>query len=391
MTKVLLVCNIYDDKWIGSLVRSLKCDDKNLQIDLFNTAIGKQSSLPFYTNLCSHVMVGKRNFPFFFYKVPKLGGLLAWIDICIEFHRFACRLKQDREKYDVLNVHFLLPTLCYCLNDMKIISRKILLSPWGSDILRVKRRDLKKLQFLARQADFVSCDREQERFRRDIIRLLHVSEEKLINIGFGTEMIDFIAAHAETTREVAKEKLGLSGKYVIVCGYNAHKAQNHIQMIEAIASRKEQLPENLLLLLPMTYGKNEKYMDDVEQLMKETRLNYRILRDYLSNEELLYVRKCADMFIHAQDTDANSGSLAEYLLCKTKVVNAEWLSYPNREKYGRPYYVFNSFNELGDVVVRAYKDEVSIVDERLVKDIQQDGWSYVGKQWVDFYNSCTRE
>ena len=140
----------------------------------------------------------------------------------------------------------------------------------------------------------------------------------------------------------------------------------------------------------MTYGKNEKYMDDVEQLMKETRLNYRILRDYLSNEELLYVRKCADMFIHAQDTDANSGSLAEYLLCKTKVVNAEWLSYPNREKYGRPYYVFNSFNELGDVVVRAYKDEVSLVDERLVKDIQQDGWSHVGKQWIDFYNSCTQ-
>ena len=201
-------------------------------------------------------------------------------------------------------------------------------------------------------------------------------------------MIDFISAHSEVTRQMAKEKLGLSGKYVIVCGYNANKIQNHIQIIEAIASRKRQLPENLLLLLPMTYGRDERYVTLVEKTIEEKGLACRILRDYLPNDELLYVRKCADIFIHAQDTDANSGSLAEYLLCRTKVINAEWLYYPNREKYGKPYYTFKSFEELGDVVVQSYKSDECLISTHLIEDIRRDGWSYVGKQWANFYNSC---
>ena len=387
MTKVLLVCNIYDDKWIGGLVRNLKRADSGLRIDLFNTSIGRQALLPDYIGLCSNVMVGRRHFVGFLYKIPKVRGVLAWLDICMGFHRFACEVKRKGEKYDVANVHFLLPALRYCEKDMRAVANKVLLSPWGSDILRVKRRDLKKLQVLAQQSDFVSCGREQLRFKNDIIRLLCVSGKKLVNIGFGTEMIDFIAAHAEVTCDMAKEKLGLAGKYVIVCGYNAHRAQNHLRIIEAIAEHKAELPENLVLLLPMTYGKDEKYMAGVEKAMKERGLAYRILRDYLANEELLYVRKCADMFVHAQDTDANSGSLAEYLLCGAKVVNAAWLSYPNREKYGKPYYVFDSFDALGEVIVLAYNDTGTLIDGRLLEDIQQDGWSRVGRQWVDFYNS----
>lgn len=390
MTRILLVCNIYDDKWIGSLVRSLKRADSALQIDLFNTSIGRQADLPIYTGLCSTVVAGSRLFAGFLYKIPKVRGVLAWLDICIGFHRFACELKRKGEKYDMVNVHFLLPALRYCVKDMRTVANKILLSPWGSDILRAKRRDLKKLQVLARQSDFVSCGREQLRFKNDVARLLRVPEEKLVNIGFGTEMIDFIAAHAEVSRDMAKEKLGLAGKYVIVCGYNAHRAQNHCQIIEAIAKRKAELPENLVLLLPMTYGKDEKYMAEVEKAVKGRGLAYRILRDYLANEELLYVRKCADMFVHAQDTDANSGSLAEYFLCGAKVVNAAWLSYPNREKYGKPYYVFDSFDALGEVMVRAYNDTRVLIDGRLLEDIRQDGWSRVGKQWVDFYNSCAQ-
>ena len=390
MTKVLLVCNIYDDKWIGSLVRSLKRADSGLQIDLFNTSIGRQTDLPVYTGLCSMVVVGRRHFAGFLYKIPKVRGILSWLDICIGLHRFACEVKRKRAKYDVANVHFLLPALRYCVKDMRAVANKVLLSPWGSDILRIKRRDLKKLQMLAQQSDFISCGREQLRFKNDVSRLLHVSEEKLVNIGFGTEMIDFIAAHAEVGRDMAKGKLGLAGKYVIVCGYNAHKAQNHLRIIDAIAKRKAELPENMVLLLPMTYGKDEKYMAEVEKVMEENGLAYRILRDYLANEELLYVRKCADMFVHAQDTDANSGSLAEYLLCGAKVVNAAWLSYPNREKYGKPYYVFDSFDTLGKVIVRAYNDTRTLIDGRLLEDIRQDGWSHVGEQWVDFYNSCAQ-
>lgn len=391
MTKVLLIGNIFDDKWIGSFVRSIKKCDPTLQIDILNTNTTEDFQLPTFVELCSNIILCKRNFLHLGYKIPRIRGLLMQLDIYIEIHRLTKRMSLRDDKYDLINIHYLQAIFYYCADKLLRISNNILLSPWGSDILRVKKRQLKKLSALASKVRYISCGRsEQGRFRQDIIRLLNVPEEKLINIGFGTEMIDSLNHHTGLTREEAKNHLNLKDRYVIVCGYNAHRAQNHIKIIESIASKKEALPDNLVLLLPMTYGIDLKYIECVEKRAKESGLSYKILSNYLSNEELIYVRKCADMFIHAQDTDANSGSLAEYLLCKAKVINASWLIYPHREKYGRPYYVFDSFDNLGEVIVQAYKSDVCLVSDLLIQDILKDGWSQVGNQWATFYNACAK-
>lgn len=386
MTKVLLIGNLFDDKWMGSLVRSLKSHAPDLQIDILNTQIGRQSQLPDYSRLCSQVYVGKKHFGRLGYGIPKWRTFLQNMDLYLEVRKL---VRSQKEKYDVLNIHYLLPIWSYCVSDMKRIANRILLSPWGSDILRAKKQTLKKLAILVEKADYISCGEELVRFQNDITKFLHVSPCKWVHLGFGTEMIDVIQKAGPITRDEAKEKMGLKNRYVVVCGYNGHKAQNHIKIIEEIAKKKDELPPNMILLLPMTYGGEERYVKEIEQKLIALGLAYRLLHHYMTNDELLYVRWCADIFIHAQDTDANSATLAEYLFCRTKIINAAWLTYPHWEKYGKPYYEFATFSSLGEVLVKAVCAQKKIVPKHLLKQIAQSGWNSVGKRWVDFYQACS--
>lgn len=388
MMRVLLLGNIYDDKWLGSFIRSIKSKSSDIQIDFFNIDIYSRKDYPPSSKLWSHIYSPNLNFPSFCYDIPKVRGVAKICDIVIGIRKIAKQLKKKGIQYDVVHVSFLLGTYSYCANELREMGNILVLTPWGSDILRVNNRRIGQLTKLARMADYVSCGDNAPRFREEIIRLLNVSERKMVAAGFGTEMIDLINLHSELTLENAKERIGLSGRYVIVCGYNANPHQQHLKIIEAVARIKLQLPANYILVFPMTYGRAEKYVFEVKSQLDKYGLSYRMLDDYLSNEALLYIRKGTDLFIHAQSTDANSGTVAEYLLCDAKVINGAWLSYPQREKYGMPYYTFHTFDELGKVIVAAIAASSSIVPQKLREDIAREGWNDVGKQWVDFYHSC---
>lgn len=388
MIRVLLFGDIYEDKWLGSFIRSIKSKSSDIQIDFFNINIFKRSEYPSSSQLWSHIYSPSPNFPAFSYNIPKLRGLARLFDIVMAIKKMGGQIKKRGMKYDIVHISFLLGIYSYCLDDIKNIGSKIILTPWGSDILRADRRKIKRLVRLAKVADYVSCGSNAPRFREEIIRLLKVSEKKMIAAGFGTEMIDLINLHPGLTRDTAKKQIGLEGRYVIVCGYNANPHQQHLKIIESIVKIKWQLPENYILIFPMTYGRDEEYLGIVKDCLDRHELSYKMLNNYLSNNDLLYIRKGTDLFIHAQTTDANSGTVAEYLLCDTKVVNGDWLSYPQREKYGMPYYTFHTFDELGEVIITAIATSSSIVPQKLREDIAQEGWNNVGQQWVNFYKSC---
>lgn len=386
--RILLVGSIEEDKWIGSLIRALKKNDSELQIDFFNIHnSSKLTTAPFYA-LCNRTFSIKERFPAFLYRIPKVRAVCRRLDLLYPFRDLALEMQAKREKYDAVNFHFLLPWEAENIKYIKAISKKIVVSPWGSDILRASDDALKQVERLAAAADYVTCGRDVPRFAADIVRLLHTPKEKLVRIGFATEMIDLIQEHADTTRDAAKARLGLDGRYVVACGYNANPAQHHLQVIDAIQSVRDKLPANITLLLQMTYGAPREYIESVIARLDELRMPHLILDKYLTNDELLSVRKCADMFIHGQKTDANSGSLAEYLLCGAKVINGSWLKYPNREKFGTPYYTFDNFEELGSVLVKACQAETTIIPAELPGEILKDGWNYEGREWNKFFRCC---
>ena len=266
----------------------------------------------------------------------------------------------------------------------KRIAKTVLSSPWGSDMYRNKNLYKFMVKKVLEWSDAVSAPKIQ--FREDIKRLFHVPESKFVDLGFGADMIDVIIKNSDLTRERAKEKIGLAEKYLITCGYNGMKPQHHSEIIHALVQVREQLPENLHLLLPMTYGATDNYLQEIENQLNNYHFQYTIFDKFLSDEELLNIRKATDMFIHAQPSDAFSASIQEYLLCEAIIVNGHWTRYPDFEKFGMPYYLYYSFDELPACILKAYRQEEKVeISPELKGFIQKKGWLHLAEEWSKVY------
>ena len=110
-----------------------------------------------------------------------------------------------------------------------------------------------------------------------------------------------------------------------------------------------------------------------------------ILDKYMSNLDVVNLRMATDLFIHAQNSDANAGTIAEYLLCQKKIINPVWITYPHYETYGSPFYLFSDFEELPEVIISAIQDSSLRVSPLLKESIRRCGWGEQSKEWVALY------
>ena len=95
---------------------------------------------------------------------------------------------------------------------------------------------------------------------------------------------------------------------------------------------------------------------------------------------MIWLRKGTDLFIHMQQTDAYSSSLHEYLYSKTKVINAEWLSYKELETWGLPYKL-STFETLSNDVIAVLNNSDEWVSGELRKYLIVYSWSYQINEW----------
>ena len=388
MKKILIVGNFNDEKWIGALIRNVKAADNSLSIDVFNV------NYTYNTNnktvaYCDKIICKTRHFPSFMYSIPKIRGYCFSLDTYKSFREWIEQCIDSNTIYDAVNFHFLRNETLDLSRKLKKIARRIILSPWGTDVLRASKKALNRLKQNAANCDIITlCD--NVRFNSEVTQKIGNDKIEYRIVGLGAEVIDNLAKRLTVSQISAKEHLGIADKYVIEIGYNGSKGQNHVRVIEAIASIRDRLPGNLCIVLPMTYGLTAGYKHELVSTLSKFNLDYKLYTEYLSTDDVFYLRRCSDIFIHAQKTDANSASLAEYMICQITVVNASWLSYKGRESYGKPYYEFDSFNNLPQAILRAHKGG-SLVSSQLVNDLKKLGWSFVAPKWVNLYKDSKDE
>ena len=166
-------------------------------------------------------------------------------------------------------------------------------------------------------------------------------------------------------------------------------------MIKTIAAIKHQLPDNLTLLFPVTYGcsygtRKKEYVEQIKQWCKESELDAVFYEDYLSVADLFYLRQGTDMFVHIQTTDAGNSSLQEYILCGKKVIHGAWIHYPFFENH-EPlcYFPVASLDDLGDAILKAYHSGAIKTPDKVIDYIRNQGWRARMKLWDDFFCSLT--
>lgn len=293
----------------------------------------------------------------------------------------------EGKHFDYINIHYIKPEYYFLIDFFKRYASKLVLTPWGSDVLAVKPFYKFFVKRLLDSADFVTG--EEGRFTQDFKRIFNVPENKIAYCVIGFEPIEYIFEHKHTIDiNEAKRQLGIDNHFIITCGYSANRAQRHPNIIEAIHQVKDQLPPNLLLLFPVTYPKVPEYIQSIKQMVSDYGLKAVYFEQFLDMRNLFLLRQATDMFIHVQPTDASSASLWEYILCEKKIINGSWLQYPELVKDGKlPYFELDKLENLGKKIVEVYQSAPIEISQVLFKDFEQKQWKVAIKDWDNLFST----
>lgn len=297
-----------------------------------------------------------------------------------------------KKHFDIVNIHFPTRHVKFAMPFLKMMSKNILISPWGSEVLRVEdEKSINDLRKIYSQAKYITISKDSQ-VGQCAIAKFKLDPNKMVKLGWGGEFFDFIQENSNmVTTEDAKRSFGLEGRYVITCGYNGQLEQRREEIVDAIYSVKDRLPNNLTLLFPYNYLKNhinDANMEAVINKCTSLGLDAVVVDQYLDMKGLLELRMATDIFVHVQATDAGARSVMEYVLCNKKVVHGAWIRYAYLEDY-KPscYFPVDRLENLGECIVNAYHSKVSALPEEVRKIILKRGWNYRMTLWNDFYES----
>lgn len=276
------------------------------------------------------------------------------------------------------------------LNRLRLKDQRIVGSFWGSDFYRRNSSNDDLLQAVLDKCDGVIISTKE--MEKNITSEFTISEQKIHNVLFGVAALDRIFEYQSVTKGSAKKVLNIEEHaFVITCGYCARPEMRHKDIIFQLNSVRDILPDNYLLLFPMTYSGSPEYIAETRKLLDSTGLRYVILDSFMSDDNVAHLRKATDVFIQIQTTDANSGSMQEHLVAQNLVITGSWLPYDSYAQRGVYFETIDAPNQLGEKVAYVMKNWQKTVNEISMRNqpdkFKSSLWSEVIVDWFDVLNA----
>ena len=317
--------------------------------------------------------------------IPRQKNVL--FDKCLfylSFFSLSCRA------YDIVNIHFPKPRLLKVIPWLKRKSKSIVITPWGSDVLRLEDSNaINRMRRIYGYASYVTC-RPDTQLGKAVIEKFKFDPQRMTPLRWGLDYVDYIEeASPNKTTDEAKARFGLSGRYVITCGYSTAPSHRHEAIIDAVDSIREELPNYLTLLFPFTYGwGSEQYVQSIKDKCRSLNLDAVFVEEYLGLEDLYTLRMATDIFVHVQTTDAGAACVMQYILCHKKIVHGSWMKYVDLEQY-KPLFYFpvDRMEDLGKVILDAYQSKGIDIPDGVISTIMGRGWNKEIKKWDRLFSS----
>lgn len=294
---------------------------------------------------------------------------------------------REIENIDVLHIHYIKLWYYHAIKKMRKSIKKIILTAWGSDLLRLNSRYYYKMKKFMRIANYIVVG--SENLREFVTNKISSDyKSKIVWARFGTPVIDEIAKLKEEYIEKSNGITIPSDKFIIACGYNGKREQQHEEIIQALTALKDCYRNKIFLHFPMGYGLNEEYYAYISDMLEQSGFEYKIDKKFYSPEKIAKIRLLADIFIHGQITDASSSSVFEYIYADTILINGDWLYYEDLEKYQIPYLKYKKFSELPGIienVIDSYDDLIKELREKngLIRETRS--WEKLHRRWQALY------
>jgi hypothetical protein len=373
----LLIIGPSDHQLLKNLVKTLQNHDKELRIDAV--------SFPRYFNnsgrIYNQVFNLSDNFPYLknipvlriFYFILNLNKSLNSLD-----------------SYDHISIHFV---RYFYFFSIRIILKKtsfLSVSFWGSDYYRINRIKKYLLKRLLNRAERITCANEEM-----IIKIgheLNIKKNRFTISRFGLQPLMHISEiMSKNSKEQEKHKLGFGKKILVTIGYSAHRSQQHIEVIKSLNLIEQFLPSNILLLFPMTYGdfNSKKYIQEVENILAKSTLNYIIYKKFMSDENIASIRYASDIMIQVNVTDQFSGSMQEHLFAENIIITGEWLPYTTLKSAGIFFLEVSALNQIGDKLLYSIANRKDLLlkckdNKSLINNFS--GWENTIQSWLKLYS-----
>jgi hypothetical protein len=301
---------------------------------------------------------------------------------------FYCKYKK-MGKFDALHIHYVNKRKLVASRLIRHNTNQVIVTFWGSDLLGKTREELLSFEKYLTKVDKITLgSSEMSSYFNGIFS--DSIRKKASVIRFGVNSLEPIYNMEDNTNRL-KEKWKIPlDKKVITIGYNGSERQNHNKVIKSIINIDKLEKKDLYLLLPMTYGLTSKYLSIIEENLNQTGIEYRILKDYLNSNEIAEICSITDIFVHAQDTDAFSASVQEYLCAGTIVLNPSWISYKELIDEDVKYWEYQSYDDLKKMLQYLLTDGISDDDRQCLilnkeKMYKLSSWSLLKEKWIDLY------
>ncbi len=381
MKKILIISELHIIKtFILPTISELK-QDSEVQFDCLIVTKINQSDVAELSSVFTNVYFNK--YPSgFFYRIPKLRFF--------QYMYGLIKLAKELSNYDIGHVNY--HDYYYAFLD-PIIRKKVekfYITFYGSDfndIAWYKHIGNKKSVALANKI-FVT---ENPEFLKQII-IKYDIQDTTCSTGILFPLMssfEFFKGKAISSVENAKSILGLDGKRIIVCGYNAAPIVQHKGIIKALAKIEKNLTD-YVVVFPMTYGQMANITrSEVKTLLEATSLNYRVLEDYLPIEKLLALRLATDIFIHIQIRDQMASSLLEHLAAGSVVITGKWLPYESLEKLGVYFIQIEKEEDLAETLLQVIYNlgtHLELCKKNRGIILNLISWEKNKRSWYEAYN-----
>jgi glycosyltransferase involved in cell wall biosynthesis len=211
-----------------------------------------------------------------------------------------------KEKPEIIHFHSL---GIYSLPLFIINHKKIVSTPWGTDILFGSKKIIKKiiLKSCLRKSALISCDAEHMKKK---LLLLDAEKQKIKLINFGIDTKKFKVSGPRPLFLPVKKRLIISTR-------NHEEIYNIESLIRAIPLIITKFPDVIFLI----YGEGSKTKSYKKLVLKLNVQNYVFFPGKINQNDLPLVLSSADIYVSTSLSDAGiAASTAEAMACERAVV-----------------------------------------------------------------------
>lgn len=298
------------------------------------------------------------------------------------------RFKRIHSHYDIIHIHLAKTQYNFILPFIKLKSKKLIVSIWGSEFYRASKWKKLLLSPIYSMADSIHCTNEN--LKISLVKENKIPEGKITVIPMFLEILKKLEPLLSDNMNF-KDELGWNkNKVQITLGYNYNSGQQHKEIIGILnSSFLSDYSEKIEFVLPLTYGNSMTYREEILNIASILPCKTFTFTTFLSESDVAKIRIANEIFLNLQITDQYSGSFVESLYAGNIVITGSWLPYQNLKNAGVFFIEINKIDDLPNCLKNILNDfeffkEKSKKNTEILKKMFDS--KYILKQWLDYYS-----